>query len=70
MSKDGTKIEQAVVDYTQFCKVNPYTDQFDDGEAVYAAGHYLTTVGEDRSEHRAEYASAVHGVVARHRPHR
>lgn len=44
MSKDGTKIEQAVVLYTQYCKVDPWTDKFDDAEKLYKAGHYFTTL--------------------------
>lgn len=43
MSRLGTKIEQAVVEYTDKAKIEPWSDKYSDGDAIFADGHYLTT---------------------------
>jgi hypothetical protein len=44
MSKKGTALDQAVVDYDEHCAIDPYTGKYDTGEEIMEGGHFLTTM--------------------------
>jgi hypothetical protein len=44
MSKNGVTLEQGIVEYTPYCAIDPWTEKYDDADAVFADGHYLTTL--------------------------
>lgn len=44
MSKNGTKLEQAIVDYTPHCAIDPWAAKYDTADEVFADQHYLMTM--------------------------